>query len=152
MNTHGKVVCRKCAAVVAQCRCIEGHKNVTYVDTCSKCNNGKVIEKTEHPDGRQSVTVHVNSLDLNEPTDEDLIAQDIIETKVLQKIGEMPVLVTVIHKESLKFAVVKTTLMNVRKVAQQLIKGFPSENTALVDPSEFIVVENQGDEVRVTHL
>lgn len=114
----------------------------------------KEIEVTKHEDGRQSVTVHVNSLDLNEPTDEDLIAQDIIETKVLQKIGETPVLVTVIHKESLKFATVSTSLMNVRKVAQALINGFPRENTGIepLPTSDFIVVESSGEDVRVSQL
>ncbi|AXH49345.1 hypothetical protein HWB76_gp055 [Streptomyces phage Blueeyedbeauty] len=31
--SHGKVVC-KCGKVIQQCRCMEGHKNITYTDRC----------------------------------------------------------------------------------------------------------------------
>ena len=33
---HGIVKCKECKNVIRQCRCIEGHNNVTY-ETCPKC-------------------------------------------------------------------------------------------------------------------
>jgi hypothetical protein len=31
--SHGKVMC-KCGTVIRQCRCMQGHSNVTYIDKC----------------------------------------------------------------------------------------------------------------------
>jgi hypothetical protein len=34
---HGKVICRQCGTTISQCRCIEGHRNITYIDRCASC-------------------------------------------------------------------------------------------------------------------
>lgn len=116
----------------------------------------KVIRKTEHEDGRKGVTVHVNTLDLNEPDAGDLAAKKVIEEKVLTKLASRTVLVTVIHKETLLKATVKTTVARVRMIAENLIAGFPSPVKGFVqgehNPKDFIVVEVEGDDVRVTQL
>lgn len=120
----------------------------------NETDTGKVIETTEHEDGRKSVVIHVNSLDLENPSDEDLMAKDVIETQVLQKLAETDVLVTVIHRQTLQFATVKTKYTKVRQIAEMLIKGFPQPQQELSEPKieDFIVVENDGDNVRVTQL
>lgn len=33
---HGKVVCKTCSVIISQCKCIEGHKNVSY-GVCANC-------------------------------------------------------------------------------------------------------------------
>lgn len=114
----------------------------------------KQIDKTEHPDGRQSVTIHVNTLDLENPDASDLEAKQVIEDKVLKNLGDRVVLVTVIHKETLLKATVKTKYTKVRQVAETLIAGFPQATQEIHEPNtkDFIVVEVEGDDVRVTQL
>lgn len=116
--------------------------------------DGKVIETTEHEDGRKAVTVHVNALDIENPDEGDLAAKEIIEKKVLPKLQDRVVLVTVIHKESLMKASVKTKFIKVRQVAETLIAGFPqpTQELSAPNPKDFIVVEVEGDDVRVTQL
>lgn len=115
---------------------------------------GKVIETIEHEDGRKSVTVHVNTLHLDNPDEGDEAARKIIEEQILPELGNRVVLVTVIHKESLLKATVKTKFIKVRQVAETLIAGFPTPTQELHDPKweDFIIVEVEGDEVRVTQL
>lgn len=117
---------------------------------------GKVVETTEHPDGRKAVTVHVNTLDIENPDEGDLAAKKVIEEQILPELGNRVVLVTVIHKETLLKATVKTKAMKVRQVAETLVAGFPkppdAPENAVVLPSDFIVVEVEGDDVRVTSL
>lgn len=115
---------------------------------------GKVIETTEHEDGRKSVVIHVNSLNLDNPDDGDIAAKKVIEEEVLPKLAETDVLVTVIHRESLLKATVKTKYVKVRQIAEALIDGFPQHSQELHEPKtkDFIIVEVQGDEVRVTQL
>lgn len=39
MSSHGKTVC-SCGAVIMQCRCMEGHHNVTTLqNACAKCRS-----------------------------------------------------------------------------------------------------------------
>ena len=33
---HGKIVCKSCDKLMAQCRCVEGHKQVSY-SLCEDC-------------------------------------------------------------------------------------------------------------------
>ena len=40
LTGHGKIVCKKCGDVIAQCRCIENHNNIEY-RICEKCSTGK---------------------------------------------------------------------------------------------------------------
>ncbi|MBU2052453.1 hypothetical protein KKH13_04590 [Patescibacteria group bacterium] len=37
LSGHEKIVCQVCQAVIAQCRCIEGHDNIQY-SICDQCN------------------------------------------------------------------------------------------------------------------
>ena len=115
---------------------------------------GKVVETTEHEDGRKAVTVHVNTLDIKEKDEGTLAAKKVIEEQILPELGNRVVLVTVIHKESLTKATVKTKLAKVRQVAETLIAGFPQQTQELhaPNPKDFIVVEVEGDDVRVTQL
>jgi hypothetical protein len=41
---HGRVICRQCGTTISQCRCIEGHKNITYIDRCDTCLGKKQID------------------------------------------------------------------------------------------------------------
>ncbi len=41
--SHGKTICKLCDKVVRQCKCMEGHKNVTEV-VCDSCQ--KIIDKS----------------------------------------------------------------------------------------------------------
>lgn len=115
---------------------------------------GKVVETVEHEDGRKAVTVHVNALHLENPDEGDLAAQKVIEEQILPELGNRVVLVTVIHKETLMKATVKTKFMKVRQVAETLIAGFPTPTQEIhaPNPKDFIIVEVEGDDVRVTQL
>lgn len=119
-----------------------------------KTTNGKVIETTEHPDGRKAVTVHVNALHLDNPDEGDEAARKIIEEKILPELGNRVVLVTVIHKQTLMKATVKTKATKVRQVAETLIAGFPqaTQELSAPNPKDFIIVEVEKDDVRVTSL
>ena len=44
LTGHGKIVCKKCGDVIAQCRCIEGHNNIEY-SVCQKCSSGTMGDK-----------------------------------------------------------------------------------------------------------
>lgn len=116
---------------------------------------GKKAEHTVHEDGRKSVTVHVDTIKVNPEADEgEKGAAKIINEQILPMLNERVVLVTVIHKDSLLKATVKTKFVKVRQVVETLIAGFPinnfkSGNVALED---FIVVEVEGDDVRVTKM
>lgn len=113
---------------------------------------GKKVEHTDHGDGRKSVTVHVDTVKVSPDADEgEKGAAKIINEQILPKLNERAVLVTVIHKESLLKASVKTRFVKVRQVAETLIAGFPMEG-ADAHPQDFIVVEVEGDDVRVTQL
>ena len=101
------------------------------------------------PDGRRSVRIEVNRLNLENPDELDLEAKKVIEEQVLTKLTEIDVLVTVIHKKTLMKATVLTKYPKVRHVAETLIAGFPGETP---EPEDFIVVEVIGNEVNVSHL
>lgn len=114
---------------------------------------GVIVEKTEHEDGRVGVTVHLNSLNLENPTEEDIIAKDFIEQNILPELAKRIVLLTVIHTETLMKASVKVRLPEVRMVAEKLIAGFPVHEAGVETFLEdFIIVEVEGDDVRVTAL
>ena len=36
MKGHGRIICKECKTIIARCRCMENHKNITY-DLCEKC-------------------------------------------------------------------------------------------------------------------
>jgi len=116
--------------------------------------DGKNIEKIDHGDGRQSVIVHVNALSLDNPDAEDLEVKKIIEEQILPKLNDRVVLVTVVHKESLLKATVKTKFIKVRQVAEVLIAGFPQTTQEKKEPNtqDFIIIEVEGDDVCVTQL
>ena len=38
MSEHGIVKCSECNKVIRQCRCMAGHRNVTY-EICGACQN-----------------------------------------------------------------------------------------------------------------
>jgi hypothetical protein len=35
---HGKIVCKKCGKILAQCRCFKSCENIVY-DLCEECKN-----------------------------------------------------------------------------------------------------------------
>ena len=43
MSGHGIFKCSKCEKIVAQCRCLEAHKNIEYIicDECKKETDDK---------------------------------------------------------------------------------------------------------------
>lgn len=47
---HGRTVC-SCGALIAQCRCLEGHKNVTVLrDGCARCRTPMMfVDKATAP-------------------------------------------------------------------------------------------------------
>jgi hypothetical protein len=90
---------------------------------------------------------------LENPDEGDLAAKKVIEEQILPELGNRVVLVTVIHKETLLKATVKTKFMKVRQVAETLIASFPHDSGKYTNaPDQFIIVEVEGDDVRVTQL
>jgi hypothetical protein len=141
---------------------MSAEKVTEFVDSCSNCPTtkvettptGKIVDTKEFPDGRKAVTVHVNALNIENPDDGDEAARKVIEGQILPELANRVVLVTVIHRRTLLKATVKTKAMKVRQVAETLIAGFPQPTHELSDPKpeDFIIVEVEGDDVRVTSL
>jgi hypothetical protein len=44
MADHGRIVCRRCGGVVAQCRCPENHR-ITGYGVCGKCSGLSMPER-----------------------------------------------------------------------------------------------------------
>ena len=122
--------------------------------TVKRTPEGKTVEGRTTREGRKAVTIHVNSLNIENPDEGDLAAKKIIEEQILPELGNRVVLVTVIHKETLIKATVKTKYTKVRQVAETLIAGFPqpTQELSAPNPKDFIIVEVEGDDVRVTSL
>ena len=85
---------------------------------------GKVIETTEHEDGRKGVTVHVNTLNIDETDPESVKAKEVIEEKVLPKVAQQRVQAIVLHKPSNMHTTQRVKLPEVRKYAEVAIKQF----------------------------
>jgi hypothetical protein len=56
---HGRTICRRCSTLISQCRCMEGHSNVSYA-LCSSCAEGAPLPSVEppitKPDSPRSIT------------------------------------------------------------------------------------------------
>ena len=77
MHTHETIKCKKGEHIVAQCRCIEGSKNIRYIECCEECfkkpiistNNRireeflKFIESNKIPWGQYAKTESIISAD-----------------------------------------------------------------------------------------
>ena len=46
LMSHGIIKCSECGKVILQCRCIEGHKNVTY-QVCDECKTNPPAPKEQ---------------------------------------------------------------------------------------------------------
>lgn len=45
--SHGRIICRKCAVLVAQCRCIESHRTMRF-SLCKKCQAERPLPDNEY--------------------------------------------------------------------------------------------------------
>jgi len=125
--------------------------------------DGKVIETTSHKDGRKSVKVNVGALNLENPTQSDLDAKEMIEKKVLHQLGEQKVHVIVLHKPSNTNAALMVKQTDVRNFAEAavdslkaLVKDLPEQEMKQYEErmsnEDFAVIEISDGGVRVTTL
>lgn len=138
----------KCCGVAVY---LEGRYGGTHeFEYCTKCRkrqdlqdasretttDGKVITKTEHPDGRKDVHIEVNSLNVKEDDPATLKAKEVIEKEVIPKLADALVLVVVIHKPTNEHAERIVKVPMVRKFAEAIITARGGE------PSEYVIVEH----------
>lgn len=142
----------KCCGVAVY---LEGRYGGTHeFEYCTKCRkrqdlqdasretttDGKVITKTEHPDGRKDVTIGINMLDVKATDEETAQAKKVIEEDILPNMQASMVMVVVIHKPSNQSTSNKVSLPRVREFAEAAVRQFRSMVTDAPD-SDFIVVE-----------
>ena len=122
---------------------------------------GHKIENKDLGDGRKSVTVHVDTLNIDETDLESQEAKKAIEEQVLPKLAQQKVHVTVLHKPSNSTAQAEVTLPDVRKFAEKAVQSFKKvAMTSLpigqngTKPADFAVIEVDFDskQVKVTSL
>jgi hypothetical protein len=111
-----------------------------------KTGDGKNIVKTEHADGRKDVEVQVNSLDVDLSDPRNKKAKEVIEERILPKIAQKQVTVTVIHTPTLDYASFVCQRQHVRDYTINLIDAKGGER------SEYCAVENDGDSIKVTSV
>jgi len=116
--------------------------------------DGKIIDTTDHGDGRKSVVVNVCTIKVENPDAGDEAAAKIINEQVLPKLRAQEVMVLVLHKPSHQFAQFVCKLPEVRKFAQRVIKSFPTNQFDIAKPDsrDFVIIETQGAVQRVTTL
>lgn len=117
--------------------------------------DGKRVITTKHEGGRQDVTVEVKRLDLKDPSKEDVEAGE----KIAERLSKVAVRVVVIHKPTNAFSSFECKLPEVRSAAMQVVKKYNEsleERTGVkgveAPLSEFVVVEFESHQVRVTKL
>lgn len=103
-------------------------------------------ETIKHPDGRQDVIIKVGTLNVNEKTKEGKEAKRVIEEKIIPELAKRIVIATIIEISSGQHTSCKIELVNVRAWAEAVVKakGGNKEN--------FFIVENEGEQVRVSKL
>lgn len=116
------------------------------VITRVKTEAGKTIKMTKHEDGRQDVTVEVNSIDVNPQDESTAKAKEVIDTRVLPAIADALIVVTVIHKPTNDHATFRCKRKDVRQNAEELVKVRGGEL------AEYCLVQNDGENVTVTTL
>lgn len=111
-------------------------------------------EEGKEPE-RKDVTVSVNRLNLKDPTEEDKVA----EKAITERLSKVAVRVVLIHKPSNDFASFEVKLPEVREAAMQVVKSFNKRleeklgvKGAEAPLSEFVLVEYESHQVRVTSL
>ena len=116
--------------------------------------DGKIIDTTDHGDGRKSVVVNVCTIKVENPDAGDEAAAKIINEQVLPKLRAQEVMVLVLHKPSHQFAQFVCKLPEVRKFAQKVVDAFTNHSigTAKPNPEDFVIIETQGAVQRVTTL
>lgn len=119
------------------------------------------IENKDLGDGRKSVTVHVDTLNIEETDLESQEAKKVIEKEVLPKLQQQKVHVTVLHKPSNSTAQAEVALPDVRKFAEKAVQSFKEvARTQLplhangTKPDDFAIIEVDFDskQVKVTSL
>lgn len=114
-------------------------KEVKFTD------DGKKIEEIHHEDGTKSVKIHVNTLNLKETDEETMKAKEVIEQKILPKIGVRPVIVTVIHTPSRHQASAEISLPYFQSYVKACLQKHPEGHNT----EDFIVVVHDGKQVQV---
>lgn len=102
---------------------------------------------------KKDVVVKVNRLNLNDRTPEDTIA----EKAIIEAMSKKEVRVVVIHKPSNDFAQFKCKLPEVRAKATEVVqkhadKLHSSDLRYDLKLSDYIIMEVEPEEIRVTHL
>lgn len=92
--------------------------------TVAKTPTNKTVETIDHGDGRKSVTVHVDTIDVPVTDNMTKEAKEAIEKRVLPQLGKQKIRVTVIHKPSNSFVSAAVALTDVRKFAEQCVEQF----------------------------
>lgn len=127
---------------------------VFSMKTSKTMPDGKIVDTTDHGDGRKSVVVNVCTIKVENPDAGDEAAAKIINEQILPKLRAQEVMVLVLHKPSHQFANFVCKLTEVREFAQKVVDAFPTQglDTAKPDVKEFVIIETQGVEQRVTTL
>ena len=102
---------------------------------------------------KQDVTVVVNRLNIENRTEADNIA----EKAIIEAMTNREVRVVVIHKPTNDFAQFKCKLPEVRAKASEVIKKhseklFTNIIKDEVKPTDYIIMEVEAEDIRVTHL
>jgi hypothetical protein len=109
-------------------------------------DDGKVIENTQHPDGRKDVTVQVNRLDVNETDEATVKAKEHIEEKILPEIANQKMTCTLIHKPTNDHFSFVTSRKNVKANTDVSVKAHAQKmGTTGINREEYCLVENDGN-------
>ena len=103
------------------------------------------IENIDHGDGRKSVKVHVNKLDVNEKDTITAQAKKFIEEEVLPTLGEQRVHVVIVHKPTNMSTSSQVERKYVKNYAIAAISGFPVKDGMEKKNEDFIVIETDQD-------
>lgn len=101
---------------------------------------GKIITKTQHPDGREDVHISVKMINVDENDEATLRAKKVIEDEIIPNLKASMVRVVVIHRDTAQSASHTVPLPNVRNYAQACVDAFRVAGNNVKD-SDFIVVE-----------
>ena len=131
------------------CKKCHRRQDLLPKETVDTTQDGKVIKKTEHQDGRKDVHIEVNTIDAEDADPATLNAKEVIEKEVFPRITEALVLVVVLHKPTNQHSERIVKVPHVRKYAEACVREY---NKALsvkhgvagmeAPKSEFVVVEH----------
>lgn len=121
--------------------------------TVEQTKAGKTFSETFYPDGRKDVTVKVNSLDVDMSDPRNAEAKKVIEKRILPKIADKKLIVTLIHTPTRDHFTFICARKNVRANAEVAVK----KHAGVFAPhalKDYMLVEHdvEAKEVKVTSI